>query len=66
MTGSIKENISNRVYKDLNCDIASVFVPRETFEDRECRITYRRLDDLFIDLPHQTAASQKSRQKKRA
>lgn len=58
--------ISNRVYKDLTCDIASVFVPRETFEDRECRITYRRLDDLFIDLPHQTAASKKSRQKKRA
>jgi len=65
-TGPGKVAVSDRIYKELDCDIASVFLKQDDFEDRECWGTYRRLDDLFIDLPEPALRLKRGRLRKRA
>ena len=61
-----KVAVSDRIYKELSYDIASVFQQNDDFEDRECWSTYRRLDDLFIDMPEPVMPVKRGRLRKRA
>ena len=60
-----KIGISDTVMKQLNLDISSVFIEGGGFEDRECYVTFRKLDDHFADKPKKVPVK-KTRGAKRA
>jgi class 3 adenylate cyclase len=46
-----KIGISEKVFKQMDKSTCAVFTEAGTFEDRTFYITYRRLDDLFLNRP---------------